>query len=552
MWDRFFKDYMRPAAMLLLVGMLIMPLLMPSGLAAAPEFKVLVFTKTTGFRHGSISAGKTAIQELGAAHNFAVDATEDSSLFTSTNLAQYDAVIFLLTTGDILNPSQQAAFEGYIQQGGGFVGIHAGGTDTERSWPWFGELVGVWQFNHPPGTPNADIHIEDGSHPSTTGLPSLWNRSDEWYNFHVNPRGSVHVLATLDEATYSGGTMGGDHPIAWCKTFQGGRSWYTALGHTSSTYNESLFRQHMLGGIRYAAGAVSGDCSVVKGTPYNGNAPSLPGQVELENYDQGGAGVAYNDTTNANEGNQYRSDGVDIRTAADASGYALGWTRSGEWLEYSVQVPNAGIYTIETRVAAPAAGALFHLEFNGVNKTGMLAVPNTGGWDTWATMSKTGVYLEAGSQTMRLVMDQQSSTGAVGNFNYVNIVAANPAGTTYQAENANLSGPIVQTSHAGYTGSGFVDYNNPADDYLELSINAPATGSYTLEFRYANGSTADRPLELKLNGRNMDGSVAFPSTGGWSNWQVTRLTVRLNGGNNTLRLTATGSSGTNIDSITVK
>ncbi|MBT8447836.1 MAG: ThuA domain-containing protein, partial [Gammaproteobacteria bacterium] len=177
--------------------------------AAAPahEFDVLVFSKTAGFRHGSIGAGIAAIQDLAAANDFGVTATEDASQFTLANLGTYDAVIFLNTTGNILDAAQKAAFEQYIQAGGGFVGIHSA-SDTEYSWPWYAGLIGAYFRGHPPGTPNADVLVLDRAHPSTSFLPRRWNRTDEWYNFRTNPRGDVHVLGVVDEDSYSGGTMG--------------------------------------------------------------------------------------------------------------------------------------------------------------------------------------------------------------------------------------------------------------------------------------------------------------------------------------------------------
>jgi type 1 glutamine amidotransferase len=218
-----------------------------------PSYKVLVFSKTTGFRHASIPDGIEAIKELGSENHFSVDATEDASAFTQDNLRQYKAVIFLSTTGVVLNDAQRQAMENYIHGGGGFVGIHAA-SDTEYSWPWYGKLVGAWFSNHPPGTHPATVRLEDADDPSTSSLPLTWTRTDEWYNFRTNPRDSgVHVLATLDESTYAGGTMHGDHPISWRHEFDGGRSWYTAMGHTKESYHDPLFLFHLLGGIEYAA-----------------------------------------------------------------------------------------------------------------------------------------------------------------------------------------------------------------------------------------------------------------------------------------------------------
>ncbi len=223
-----------------------------------PEEKVLLFTKTTGFRHTSIDEGVAAVCEVAGAEGIAADHTEDSTLFTDDTLAQYDAVVFLSTTGDPLAPDQQAAFERYIQAGGGFAGIHAA-SDTEYDWPWYGGLVGAYFESHP-ANQNATVKVSDPNHPSTAGLPQRWQRFDEWYNFQSNPRGDVHVLATLDESSYTGGADGADHPTAWCHEYDGGRSWYTGGGHTEESYEEPLFRDHILGGIEWAAGLADGEC----------------------------------------------------------------------------------------------------------------------------------------------------------------------------------------------------------------------------------------------------------------------------------------------------
>ncbi|MBM7518550.1 ThuA domain-containing protein [Nocardioides nitrophenolicus] len=222
-------------------------------------FKALLFSKTAAFRHGNIGTGITAIQQLGVDHGFTVDATEDAGAFTDANLAQYDVVIWLSTTGDVLNEAQQGAFERYIQGGGGYAGIHAA-SDTEYDWPWYGQLVGSYFQGHPPGTPNATVKVEDPAHPSTEGMAPTWNRTDEWYNYRTNPRGAVHVLASLDETTYSGGNMGVEHPISWCQDYDGGRSWYTGMGHTDQSFADPQFLDHILGGIRTAAGVLDADC----------------------------------------------------------------------------------------------------------------------------------------------------------------------------------------------------------------------------------------------------------------------------------------------------
>jgi cytochrome c len=227
--------------------------------SAAPQqptsgFRVLVFTKTAGFRHTSIPSAVQALRKLGARNGFTIDATEDSGAFTDANLRRYAVVAFVLTTGDVLDDARQAAFQRYIRFGGGFVGVHSA-ADTEYAWRWYGRLVGAYFKSHP-AIQRATVVVADPRHVSTAPLPRRWVRQDEWYNFATNPRRAVRVLATLDEATYAAGdgAMGRDHPIAWAHRFEGGRAWYTGGGHTEASYSEPLFRAHLLGGIRYAAG----------------------------------------------------------------------------------------------------------------------------------------------------------------------------------------------------------------------------------------------------------------------------------------------------------
>ena len=217
-----------------------------------PAFAVLLFSKTGGFRHDSISAGIAAIKDLGDHHGFRVDATEDATMFTDGGLEKYHVVIFLNTTGDILDSSEEAAFERFLRRGRGFVGIHSA-TDTEYGWPWYGGLVAAYFRRHPAIQP-ATLKVADKTHPSTKHLPAEWTRTDEWYDFRDDPSPRVNVLIRIDETTYAGGTMGASHPIAWYHEYEGGRAWYTALGHTTESYKEPAFLGHLLGGILWAAG----------------------------------------------------------------------------------------------------------------------------------------------------------------------------------------------------------------------------------------------------------------------------------------------------------
>ena len=215
--------------------------------------RVLVFSKTMGFKHASIPKGIEAIQKLGLENGFEVDTTKNASLFTDDNLKQYSSIVFLSTTGNILDHYQEAAFERYIQSGGGFVGIHAA-TDTEYDWGWYNKLVGAQFLSHPAGTPNSDFIIKDNSFIATKHFTdSIWNRNDELYNFK-NLNSEVNVLMTVDESTYEGGENGNFHPMSWYHEYDGGRAFYTAAGHTDESFLEEKFVNHILGGIQYAIG----------------------------------------------------------------------------------------------------------------------------------------------------------------------------------------------------------------------------------------------------------------------------------------------------------
>ena len=229
--------------------------------AQSQQPRVLVFSKTAGFRHTSIGVGIAAVKTLGQDNGFSVDATEDAGAFTSKNLARYRAVVFLNTTGDVLDAAQQDDFERYIQAGGGYVGIHSA-TDTEYDWPWYGRLAGAY-FNGHPNNPNVrkgTYRVLDKSNASTQGLPDRWDREDEFYNFKsIDP--TIHVLVDIDEKSYEGGTNGDHHPMSWYHDFDGGRAWYTNMGHTEATFSDPLYLRHLLGGLRYAMGTGKVDFS---------------------------------------------------------------------------------------------------------------------------------------------------------------------------------------------------------------------------------------------------------------------------------------------------
>ncbi|MEV4181599.1 ThuA domain-containing protein [Streptosporangium canum] len=334
-------------------------------MAADPPYKVLVFSKTAGFRHDAIPAGITALRGLATENGFTVDTTEDAGAFTTANLAGYRAVVFLMTTGDVLNATQQTAFESYIAGGGGYVGVHAA-ADTEYDWPFYGGLVGAYFASHP-AIQQATVRVEDTVHPSTAHLPRAWVRTDELYNYRTNPRSTAHVLATLDESTYSGGSMGADHPIAWCKPYQGGRAWYTGLGHTAESYTEPNFRAHLFGGIRYAAGVAPADCGSTPGVVLlSSGRPVTASSTE-------NAGFAGSNAVDGNAGTRWSSAfadpqwiAVDLGSAKQVSRVRLQWeTAYGR--AYRVETSADGVTWSSAYSTAASDGGVDDLTFPAVS-----------------------------------------------------------------------------------------------------------------------------------------------------------------------------------------
>jgi type 1 glutamine amidotransferase len=228
---------------------------------AHAQTRVLVFSKTAAARHESIPQGLVAVAQIAAANGLTVDISEDAAVFTTANLERYAAVVWLSTSGDVLTAAQQNAFERYIHFGGGYAGIHA--ADTERDWPWYGELIGSWASSDP-AVEQATVDVADRAHPSTRDLPASWTRTDAFPTSARDPSVSSHVLATVR-----------GQPISWCRAFEGGRSWYTGMGHSADAFAEPDFRKHLAGGILWAAGLAEGDCHVEP-------QPCAPGSDEFD------------------------------------------------------------------------------------------------------------------------------------------------------------------------------------------------------------------------------------------------------------------------------
>ncbi len=227
----------------------------------AQQFKVLLFTKTDGFHHESINEGVAAIKQLAVRNTFSVDWQEDAKLINDKNLEKYQAVIFLNTTGNILNEEQQAAFEKFIRAGKGFVGIHSA-SDTEYDWAWYTKMVGN-TFKIHPQQQTAYLKVEDSNFPGMERFPKKLLWTDEWYEFTTPAKSTdLKFLVSIDENSYDpkvkwgtneGKGMGSFHPISWYHNYDGGRAFYTALGHIPLTFSDQTFLDHIYGGIYWAA-----------------------------------------------------------------------------------------------------------------------------------------------------------------------------------------------------------------------------------------------------------------------------------------------------------
>ncbi|WP_327243023.1 ThuA domain-containing protein [Streptomyces sp. NBC_01320] len=252
------------ALLALVLGLLVAS---PPRAHAAP-FRVLVYSEVTNFRHDSIPAGIKAIKKLGTENGFDVEATDDSAVFNDSDLARFQAIVFNNTnstpqSGNLLSTDERSALQKYIRAGGGWVGLHAASA-SERDWDWYEGLVGAI-FDQHPAVQTGRVKVLDHAHPSTKGLPDLWERTEEWYNWRTNPTSKVHTLAQIKVRDgITGLDEGVDHPWSWCQNYDGGRSWFTAGGHAASAFQEEGFVKHLLGGIEWAAGAKSGDCTATR------------------------------------------------------------------------------------------------------------------------------------------------------------------------------------------------------------------------------------------------------------------------------------------------
>ena len=367
----------------------------------------------------------------------------------------------------------------------------------------------------------------------------------------VNVTGPVGIPATGGWQTWTTVTRAGINLSA------GSQSWKLVV--------DAIGSSGFVGNLNYIR--VTGPATGPGSTPYTGTPVALPGTLQIENFDNGGEGVAYHDLSNGNEGGQYRPEGVDVEASSDAGGgYHAAYAFASEWLGYTVNVASAGNYDIEARVASNGSGGTFHIEINGVDRTGPFTVPNTGGWQTWTTIRKTGLALGAGPQVWRLVMDTNGTTTAVGNLNHIRVTAGTsgsapfsgtpvPLPGTLQLENFDNGGEGVAfhdlspSNEGGQYRTTGVDVEPTTDagggyhvawafagEWLQYSVNVTAAGTYDVEMRVASNGTGGT-FHLEVNGVDRTGPFSVPNTGGWQTWATLRRTgLALSAGPQVFRL----------------
>jgi Carbohydrate binding module (family 6)/PLD-like domain len=446
----------------------------------------------------------------------------------------------------------------------------------------------------PGGTPTNSAPSNGATASSTVGLVLKWDGGN-WNHKYDVYLGRTATLTAADKiatdiivgSPYTGDLESWTVPF----TLAAGTTYYwrvvgktMAEGPRAAAAGLNLSKPGPVWSFTTAGGSTGGGVL----TPFGGTPTALPGSIQAENFDEGGSSVAYVDGTAGNTGGVYRTTDVDIGLLAGGGGNYVGWTRPGEWLKYTVNVATAGTYALSVRVGNKGTGATFHVEVDGVNKTGTMVVPDTGDWQAWQTLSKTGISLTAGTHVVRLVLDTGTTqNGGVGNFDDLRFTAAAaPTATPYggtaaalpgtlQAENFDEGGPNVAyrdttAGNAGnlyrtsdvdvglVTGGGnhYVGWTRPGE-WLQYTVNVTAAGTYALDLRVANKGTG-ATLHVEVDGADRTGPMAVPDTGDWQAWQTMSVSgISLTAGSHRVRLvldagTAQNGGVGNVDYLRVR
>lgn len=470
----------------------------------------------------------------------------------TANPEEIHGINFLPFTGGSLYLGRNP---GYITRNYNFMVAQNGGQETE----W---VDVIWNFQALANPTAALSKFGSGSYPVEDGESKA--HTYHWLH-NLNAIGQLDTAVTADSATFAVFNKNGTRT-------------YVAY-NPGSTSQEVHFSDGKCltvapGKIGHGPGATNCSAPPDEQQPYGGTPWAIPGHIEAENYDTGGQDVAYNDTDSSNNGGAYRTEGVDIQGTSDTgSGYNVGWIAGGEWLEYTVNVASSGTYDLAVRVASLSTGGTLHMELDGANVSGSLSFAATGGWQTWTTVTATGISLTAGQHVLRLALDSSSF-----NVNWMEWTQASPpdeqqpyGGTPWtipgriEAENYDTGGQGIayNDTDSGNNGGAYrsedVDIEGTSDtgggynvgwtaggEWLEYTVNVANSGTYDLAVRVASldmGGT----LHMEVDGANVSGALSFAATGGWQTWTtVTTTGIPLTAGQHVLRL-ALDSSGFNVN-----
>ena len=364
--------------------------------------------------------------------------------------------------------------------------MHSYRNATTDAWR---KLIGISSRRHESRGGPLEIVSRAADHPIMRGF-------ENW----LTPQGELYIVEktwpnTTPLATAYGAETQTDHTVIWTNTYQGVRVFGTTLGHHNETMLTDEWLNIISKGLLWAcnklddsgipssghAGVASapiampnvklgrqGKPTIARTAAFPDSPHLIPGLVEMEHYDRGPAGEAYSDNDQVNQGVDYRADTqVDIEQRPDASnGHGVGWTRAGEWLNYTVDVARSGLYDLEIPVASNKQGGVFHLEFDGRDATGPISIPDTGSWQQLQLIHATGVQLQAGIQTMRAVMDSQGPSGSIGDIDYVHFVNARTADNTLSALEQKAGWKLLfnGVDHTGWKCNNGKDIATPVED----------------------------------------------------------------------------------------
>ena len=523
----------------------------PSGFAAMPTVSIVVPNLQNDMHDGSIEQGDawfwnnlSAYYQWAQTHNSLLILTFDEDDSSSSNQVFTLFLGPMVTPGLYTGPINHFNILRTIEDMYGLPHAGAAQTATPISAGWTTSIPGAPMLQAQPGA---------------GGVALSWSAVGGAQSYNV----------------YRGSTSNGETPLATGLT---GTSYVDTAVANGATYYYTVTAVNANGeGIRSNETAATLGASGGS-APFGGAPAAIPGTIEAENFDEGGQFVSYVDTTSGNRGGAYRQSDVDVGAVDASGGYYIGWTRAGEWVRYTVAVAAADTYTLQTRVANVGAGASFHVEVDGIDRTGPIGLPDTGGWSTWQTITTPGIALGAGQRIVRLVFDTVGSSGGVGNFNWLRFTGSGttpsttpfggapvalpgvvqapnfdngPAGSAYYDTSAGNTGAayrstdvdIGATANAG--GIGYYVGWTRVGEWLTYTVNATTTRTYTVSALVANVGTG-AAFRIEVDGVDRTGSIALPNTGGWDAWQTVSVgDIAVDQGQHVVRVVMVARNGDN-------